>query len=57
MTHKEKKHLARRHMNRVELKFKGLPWFKTRFWEKRKVQIKIKVAKREKPELAAKLGL
>lgn len=57
MTHKQKKTLGMKLFTAEERKTKGLQWFDTMAWKKRKLAILIRVLKREQPVLTAKLGL
>ena len=54
---KSKRTTARSIMTTEEIKTKGLPWYKTKAWEERKLARKIRVIKREQPEKAQMLGL
>ena len=57
MNHREKLRLARRNMSLSEIKRKGKGPFESSFWENRAFRIKLKIAKKQRPELMGKLGL
>lgn len=59
MNHREKLRLARRNMSQWETQRKGpgSSPFKSGWWENRALAIRIRVARKQQPELIRKLGL